>query len=449
MDEGSFVHGMRVESYDTDNPLLISFNSNLPQYSKRKVVNGQACIGETFFPFDGFGLTGGISPYSANWALDNDLVFDDADSLFVPISFMDEGAYSFALEIEDNIGSADTIFFNYNVYLPQSFSMEVHELNVDTDSNNSIVLCDNYPPFEIVVNNGDAVLSSNSNGLVGSIFDPSLAGVGSHYVFASGDACDSGSFLLFYIIERTNIELAVPTFFMDCNDDINLSSYLNSDIFGQWQLDNVVLEDSILNIASLDTGSHTLQFLTGGGECIDSSSIIIDITAGPSALLNTIPDTFTNLSGSIDLNEFLDNSSTFGGTWSGGNYIDGDTFNPTGLTPGDYSIIYTVGEGPCQISIQSVLTIHMSTSVDYILNDIKVNIAPNPLTSNFKYCIEGKSVSNDLTIDIIDLNGKVILSQAIKRDCDYIELNNIDSGLYLFNLKSNNKIMYVERIVKM
>ena len=448
-DEGSYFQSLTVDTYDDPDDILFDFFASQSQDSKRKVINGQACVGDTIFPYDGFGLTGGISPYSANWALEDDLIFNDADSLLVPISFTKEGMYSFALEVEDLIGGADTIFFNYDVFLPESFSMIVPELNLNSKGDNTITICDDYPAFTIITNSVDAVLSSNTNGLVGATFDPSQAGAGLHYVLSSGESCDSSSYLIINVIERKNIELTGATSFMDCNDDVNLSSYLNNDVFGLWQLDNVDLEDTILNIASLPTGSYTLQFLTGGGECIDSSSLTIDIIPGPSAILNTIPDTFTNLAAPIDLNEFLDNSSTFGGTWSGGNYIDGGTFNPAGLTPGDYTITYTVGEGPCQISIQSILTIHMSTSVDYILNEINVNIAPNPLTSNFKYCIEGENVLNDLIIDIIDLNGRVIMSQTVNRDCDYIEMSNLESGLYLFNLKSNNRIMYVERIVKL
>ena len=67
--------------------------------------------------------------------------------------------------------------------------------------------------------------------------------------------------------------------------------------------------------------------------------------------LTSVPNTFINFSAPFDLNGFLANSSTPYCTWSGGNYIVGDSFNPACLAPVDYPIICTVGEGPSQVSI--------------------------------------------------------------------------------------------------
>ncbi len=65
----------------------------------------------------------------------------------------------------------------------------------------------------------------------------------------------------------------------------------------------------------------------------------------------------------MDLNAFLDESSTMGGTWSGGEFVVNNTFDPSGLISGVYTVTYGVGEGECLATASTDIVVEMSTSI--------------------------------------------------------------------------------------
>ena len=79
-----------------------------------------------------------------------------------------------------------------------------------------------------------------------------------------------------------------------------------------------------------------------------------------------------------------------------------------------------------------------------------VAVTPNPATSELNVHIanEGKT---DITIDVVDIVGKVIMSRNIELDGNdrvQFDINNLQSGVYLLNVSSEGKVLKNTRFLK-
>jgi hypothetical protein len=89
-----------------------------------------------------------------------------------------------------------------------------------------------------------------------------------------------------------------------------------------------------------------------------------------------------------------------------------------------------------------------------MLSDTKVessnssfSIHPNPITSSSVLTIEYPN-QFQFTMEIVDLQGRVIASRKIANRFSLSEVN-LDSGIYLVRIKSNDEVLGTDRIVKM
>ena len=78
---------------------------------------------------------------------------------------------------------------------------------------------------------------------------------------------------------------------------------------------------------------------------------------------------------------------------------------------------------------------------DRILNSFKMY--PNPVTGNKLYF----SVSNDITINIYNVLGKLVKSKENTNDKNYIDVSNFSKGIYLLKINSGNKII-TKKLIK-
>lgn len=86
-------------------------------------------------------------------------------------------------------------------------------------------------------------------------------------------------------------------------------------------------------------------------------------------------------------------------------------------------------------------------AVDYFNNNEMINVSPNP--SNGVYNVRINKFSGKVTMQVVDINGRVVLSQT---DADFnneatIDLSAFQSGIYILKVNANN-LNYTEKLIK-
>jgi hypothetical protein len=113
---------------------------------------------------------------------------------------------------------------------------------------------------------------------------------------------------------------------------------------------------------------------------------------------------------------------------------------------GTYDIVLSGGEDNNYsfTYVNSVLTVNASTGIVTIKNEY-FKIYPNPVSE--KIFVNSTDKINIKTIQVIDLLGKVKISKDVNSYETEIDLNELPQGVYLIQLKSENKTI-TKRILK-
>lgn len=95
--------------------------------------------------------------------------------------------------------------------------------------------------------------------------------------------------------------------------------------------------------------------------------------------------------------------------------------------------------------------IKTSTSVDNQANKEQLRLYPNPVGNVLNLSYSGK-LGADFSVEIADVNGRVVLKQEIKHwqngQSAQIEVTSLQKGLFLAKVIKDNKVVAVERFVK-
>jgi hypothetical protein len=77
-----------------------------------------------------------------------------------------------------------------------------------------------------------------------------------------------------------------------------------------------------------------------------------------------------------------------------------------------------------------------------------INVFPNPTDNQVEIVVENKN-HQSLNLQIIDFSGKVVKSQEINKSHTSISINDLKSGIYLFNIfDTNGNKVYTEKVIK-
>jgi hypothetical protein len=76
---------------------------------------------------------------------------------------------------------------------------------------------------------------------------------------------------------------------------------------------------------------------------------------------------------------------------------------------------------------------------------LDVNIYPNPSINNFK--IDFTNSVENVEMRLVDVTGKLIITQSVNGMHHTVNTNNIDNGLYFIQLYKNNKLVVTSKIV--
>lgn len=112
------------------------------------------------------------------------------------------------------------------------------------------------------------------------------------------------------------------------------------------------------------------------GQTSNFSALFFFTTATPVATFNNA--SLLNCALPFNLNSLITGNN--GGTWSGGAYISGSIFNPSGLAPGQYSVTYTIIGTNCAPSQTGFMTI--TPAPDASFNTVTIEICNGAFNLN-------------------------------------------------------------------
>ena len=267
----------------------------------------------------------------------------------------------------------DTIFSSTNLYIYDSDGSGCEDEEVLS------ILISEYPVLANpdTLNSCDSIVLPNINGtnLSGNqAFFTERNGTGTQYNF--GESIDSSQLL--YIFDQNGNCLAEDSIRLIVTPSPEFQTQLDTSVCGIYELPPI-LGNNLSGTQQYYTASRGLGQAYNSGDtlftttnlyvfdsianCASEDTLIISITAPPSA--GTDITTSVCQGNTIDLTTLLQGADN-GGTFSdddGTGALNGNNFNSTGITPGDYRFTYSLpAAGPCP-GDQAVITISVVTAV--------------------------------------------------------------------------------------
>ncbi len=122
-------------------------------------------------------------------------------------------------------------------------------------------------------------------------------------------------------------------------------------------------------------------------------------------------------------------------------------------TSGDFykkenaSLSWTLGECVTEtlVSTNTILTQGFQQSHYYVtainnvvINGLKVNVFPNPSTDYITVSFENRINNQNFTIEIFDLQGKILFTDKFEADKAQLNMSQYVSGIYLLKVTDND-----------
>jgi hypothetical protein len=124
-------------------------------------------------------------------------------------------------------------------------------------------------------------------------------------------------------------------------------------------------------------------------------------------------------------------------------------FDATGVSPGIYHVTLTATDDGLPVGVttkQFVFNVKYEASLGLTkLDENDFMIYPNPSSDKINIVLNSLNVSNLLQLK--DLTGKTIFEKQIDSDLQ-LDLTNLNEGIYLVHILSNNELLGIKRVVK-
>ncbi len=191
---------------------------------------------------------------------------------------------------------------------------------------------------------------------------------------------------------------------------------------------------STASISGLTAGSYSVTVTDTNG-CV-AAAFAVNVFEPTAIIVNAVTTNSSSASatdGSVSLTA-SGGTGSFTYIWSNG----ATTQNLNNAAAGTYSVTVTDGNG-CT-NVQSA-TVQFSSAVNMAVNNINVNIFPNP-TENTATLNINLSKSSDLMIEIININGQVlsVLNDSNVLNNQYtLNTSEMPSGLYIIRIKAGSE----------
>jgi len=211
--------------------------------------------------------------------------------------------------------------------------------------------------FQSINTGGTWNVSGITNSATG-LFDPSVAGSGSHWIYyqVNNGVCNDQDSVLVVVYNIVDASITPVTEVCQNEPPFNLSAVSAGGIWTGNGITNPTNGTFSPELAG--AGDHWVYYSVGNVSCFDSDSLLIHVDAVP--IVSVTP------SGPFCINDFpVALFATLpGGVWSGNGIVNSATglFNPAVAGYGNHTIIYSITNGTC-VSEPTIL-IHVDTIPD-------------------------------------------------------------------------------------
>jgi hypothetical protein len=89
--------------------------------------------------------------------------------------------------------------------------------------------------------------------------------------------------------------------------------------------------------------------------------------------------------------------------------------------------------------------IHCVGTEEY--DPLKISIGPNPFSEKIQVVFDTPQ-NEQFSLQLYDLNGKILKSVQLQKNSSYIDVRNLREGVYILHLYSNNKLISTQKIQK-
>ncbi|MDX1651191.1 MAG: choice-of-anchor J domain-containing protein [Brumimicrobium sp.] len=240
---------------------------------------------------------------------------------------------------------------------------------------------------------------------------------------------------------------------LDGQFDLN-SAIVRGQMNGNWVFpgnQSLIVNDSLLNVSILPSGTYDVYYIVPGGCQDDTTTATVNIFPPSSAgqngnltvCLNEPINLFDGLTGNVDL----------GGTWYDPANNPLPNSQPTAANiPGSYNYDYITSNGVCPADT-ALVVVNVDGGCNYLsLGEEKLaelSVYPNPATSVLN--IVNPSNSESLRIEIVDMNGRIVLKDAkslANATEATISVEHLEKGMYtlrIFNEEGNRTFKIVKQ----
>lgn len=187
---------------------------------------------------------------------------------------------------------------------------------------------------------------------------------------------------------------------------------------------------------NLAAGTHTVTITDASGCIITDSYIVADAVQDTYTITTDSASTCSASDGAINITmtSFINGPYAF--AWS--NSATGN--NPTQLAVGTYTVTITNALG---CTTTATATIDCATGIDNMAA-VQIRIYPNPATSLVYINVPA---GNNYTLSIHDVAGRLIKEQTLTQQLTELYLGDIAQGMYTVEVKTQQGISKVERLV--
>lgn len=249
--------------------------------------------------------------------------------------------------------------------------------------------------------------------------------------------------------------LATPNQFC-AGDTINLFEQISGQLTNQgyWSYPSnsaVIIDDTTANTGALTLTGTDIYYIVNNTCSYDTATVALNVS--------TVANTGTAISnfqacsnGDVFLFDALTGTVDAGGSWNDDTntgLLNINKFIADGLPDGPYQFTYSVDNGVCPASSTQV-TVNLVDCTNITEGESTTfGIYPNPNDGTF-FITNGKNESN-IVMEVIDVQGKVIYNNTYVMAAgsqQEVSLGNVESGVYLVRVVTNNQVFNSNVIVK-
>ncbi len=203
--------------------------------------------------------------------------------------------------------------------------------------------------------------------------------------------------------------------------------------------------DTTAMITVNPTSTTVYTVTVSNTNCTDVDSVTV--TVNPLPVVSLGADTTIKWSWAITLDAGNPNAAW---TWSTGATTQTETFDSTNLVNATANTVYVdVVENGCAASDTIVITVLDDVSINGSLNNVDMNIYPNPNNGRYTMTIEG--VNGTVNMEVIDIAGQVVYREKLEATANYsaqFDMSTLAKGVYYIKLTNNDGVKTQKLIIK-